>query len=128
MPKMRGGSTLKNNSNIIMYITDDGQVKIEVLLENENVWLSQNLMAKLFDTTKQNINLHIKNIYEEHELNESSTVKDYLTVQQEGKRKVKKQALKRAHKEYDKYIRKNLTRAEQDYLFSLGEEIKRIEN
>lgn len=56
----------ENNDDIIMYTTDDGQVEIEVRLEDENVWLTQNAMAELFDTTKQNISLHIKNILEEN--------------------------------------------------------------
>jgi hypothetical protein len=59
-------------------------------LEKETVWLSQAQMVELFQTTKQNISLHIKNIYEEGELDEFSTVKDYLTVQTEGKREVQR--------------------------------------
>ena len=61
---------LNEQNNFIMYTTDDGQVDIEVRLEDENVWLTQNSMAELFDTTKQNISLHIKNIFEEKELEE----------------------------------------------------------
>lgn len=75
-------------NEIIIYQTQDGQTKIDVRLENETVWLTQNQMAELFQTTKQNVSLHIKNIFEEGELSENSTVKDYLTVQQEGNRKV----------------------------------------
>lgn len=75
-------------NKIIIYQTQDGQTKIDVRLENETVWLTQNQMAELFQTTKQNVSLHIKNIFEEGELSENSTVKDYLTVQQEGNRKV----------------------------------------
>ncbi len=75
-------------NEIIIYQTQDGQTKIDVRIENETVWLSQNQMAELFQTTKQNISLHIKNIFEEGELDENSTVKDYLTVQNEGSRKV----------------------------------------
>ena len=75
-------------NEIIIYQTQDGQTKIDVRLENETVWLTQNQMAELFQTTKQNISSHIKNIFEEGELSENSTVKDYLTVQQEGNRKV----------------------------------------
>ena len=56
---------IENNNEIIIYTTDDGQVDIEVRLEEENVWLTQNSMAELFDTTKQNISLHIKNIFDE---------------------------------------------------------------
>lgn len=75
-----------NNSEMLLYQTEDGQTKIDVRLEDESVWLSQLQMVELFQTTKQNISLHIKNIYKEGELNESSTVKEYLTVQTEGKR------------------------------------------
>ena len=53
---------LLENSNFIMYTTDDGQVEIEVRLEDENVWLTQKAMAELFDTTRNNITIHIKNI------------------------------------------------------------------
>ena len=59
-------------------------------LVEETVWLSQVQMAELFQTTKQNISLHIKNIFEEGELQEIATVKDYLTVQTEGKRDVQR--------------------------------------
>jgi len=79
-----------NNSEILLYQTEDGQTKIDVRLEEETVWLSQAQMVELFQTTKQNISLHIKNIYEEGELEENSTVKDYLTVQTEGKRDVQR--------------------------------------
>jgi hypothetical protein len=78
------------NSEILLYQTEDGQTKIDVRLEEETVWLSQVQMAELFQTTKQNISLHIKNIFEEGELEEISTVKDYLTVQAEGKREVQR--------------------------------------
>lgn len=67
-------------NDIIFYTTDDGQVKIEVTLQNEDVWLTQNAMAKLFDTTKQNISLHIQNIFKEGELEEHSVVKNSLTT------------------------------------------------
>ena len=76
---------LLENSNFIMYTTDDGQVEIEVRLEDENVWLTQKAMAELFNTTKQNISLHINNIFEENELNSDSVVKENLTTAQDGK-------------------------------------------
>ncbi|NQE52582.1 hypothetical protein C5S29_03235, partial [ANME-1 cluster archaeon GoMg3.2] len=72
---------MKNNSQILIYQTERGQTKIEVLLENETVWLTQKLMAELFQTTKQNISLHIQNIYNDGELPPETTVKEYLTVQ-----------------------------------------------
>ena len=76
---------LNEKNNFIIYTTDDGQVDIEVRLEDENVWLTQNSMAELFDTTKQNISLHIKNIFEEKELEENSVVKHSLTTDKEEK-------------------------------------------
>lgn len=82
---MDNGVVRKNN-DIIFYTTDDGQIKIEVRLEDENVWLTQNAMAELFDTTKQNISLHIKNIFTEKELDENSVVKENLTTALDGKK------------------------------------------
>jgi hypothetical protein len=81
---------MENNSEILLYQSEDGQTKIDVRLEDETVWLSQVQMAELFQTTKQNISLHIKNIFDEGELNEISSVKEYLTVQTEGKREVQR--------------------------------------
>ena len=77
-----------NNDKIIIYQTDDGQTAIDVRLENETVWLSQAQMVDLFQTTKQNVSLHVNNVFKEGELEEGSTVKEYLTVQKEGKRNV----------------------------------------
>lgn len=116
---------LNEQNNFIMYTTDDGQVDIEVRLEDENVWLTQNSMAELFDTTKQNISLHIKNIFEEKELDGFLTMthKDILegvgTISHE-------KALEKAHKEYDKYMKSHLTQAEKDYLEIMGEDIKKL--
>lgn len=70
----------KSNSEILLYQTEDGQLKIQVRLENETVWLTHADMVELFQTTKQNISLHIKNIFGEGELNENSVVKEYLTT------------------------------------------------
>ena len=79
-----------NEKNIIFYNDEDGNTKIEVLFENENVWLTQIALSKLFDTTRNNITLHISNIYKEVELEENSTSKDFLQVQTEGNRTVKR--------------------------------------
>lgn len=79
-----------NENNILFYNDEEGKVKIEVLLENEDVWLTQKSLAKLFDTTRNNITLHIGNIYKEDELDENSTSKDSLLVQTEGRRSVKR--------------------------------------
>ncbi len=83
---MSNYNLIENNNEIIIYTTDDGQVDIEVRLEDENVWLTQNSMAELFNTTKQNISLHIKNIFDEKELNENSVVKENLTTAKDGKK------------------------------------------
>lgn len=77
-------------NNIIIYTTKDGIVKVDTTLINETIWMNQNDLAKLFDTTKNNISLHMKNIFESKELEESSTVKKFLTVQKEGNRNVKR--------------------------------------
>lgn len=76
---------LDERNKFIMYTTDDGQVDIEVRLEDENVWLTQNSMAELFDTTRNNITMHIKNIFEEGELQENSVSKDSLLTAKDGK-------------------------------------------
>ncbi len=78
------------NSEILLYRTEDGQTRVEVRLEDETVWLTQELMAELYQTTKQNINFHIQNIFGEGELGRAATVKEYLTVRQEGSRTVKR--------------------------------------
>ena len=77
-----------DSSEIIIYQTDDGQTRIDVRMEEETVWLSQAQMAELFQTTKQNVSLHINNAFAEGELEPSATVKEYLTVQNEGGRDV----------------------------------------
>ena len=74
-----------SKGEIVMYQPDE-TIRLEVRVENETVWLSQAQMAELFKATKQNISLHINNIYDEGELERIATVKDYLTVQKEGKR------------------------------------------
>ena len=75
---------------IIIYQSDEQNIHLEVRLEDETVWLSQNQMLELFQSTKQNISLHVNNIFKEGELIHSATVKDYLTVQKEGLRTVKR--------------------------------------
>jgi hypothetical protein len=72
-------------SDILIYQTEDGLTKIQVQLAGETVWLSQADMVELFQTSKQNISLHIKNIFEEGELAENSVVKEYLTTAADGK-------------------------------------------
>ena len=78
-------------SEIILYQTEDGRTRLEVKLENNTVWLTQAQIAELFQTTPQNITLHLKAIFEEGELSEPATCKDYLQVRKEGKRTVQRQ-------------------------------------
>ena len=69
---------LNEQNNFIMYKTDDGQVDIEVKLEDENVWLTQKSMAELFETTRNNITMHIKNIFEDGELQEKTIKQNFI--------------------------------------------------
>ena len=79
-----------NNTEMIIYQTDDGKTKIDVRIEGETVWLTQAQMAELFQTSPQNITIHISNLYKEGELDFDSTCKDYLQVQTEGERQIKR--------------------------------------
>jgi hypothetical protein len=77
---------LEKRSEILIYQTEDGRTRIDVRLEDEAVWLTQTAMAELYQTTKQNISLHLKNLYSEGELVEKRVVKDYLTTATDRKR------------------------------------------
>ena len=77
-----------SSSGIILYQTEDRRTQIDVRLEGETVWLNQRQMAELFETSVPNINIHIRNVFEEGELQQAGTVKDYLIVQREGEREV----------------------------------------
>ncbi|PIV17437.1 MAG: DNA-binding protein [Flavobacteriales bacterium CG03_land_8_20_14_0_80_35_15] len=79
-----------NTNEIILYRSDALSSQIEVLIEDETVWLTQLQMVELFQSTKQNVSLHINNVFKEGELDKYSTVKEYLTVQEEGFRKIKR--------------------------------------
>ena len=77
--------SMENNSQLIIYQTEKGETKLEVRLENETVWLTQKLMAELFQTTVPNINIHLKNIFEEGELDADAVIKDFLITASDGK-------------------------------------------
>ncbi len=85
---MKNNKIENKKSQIIIYKTEDGQTKIDVRFDGDTVWLTQNALADLFQTTKQNINLHAQNIFEEGEMSKNRTVKDYLIVQKEGNRAI----------------------------------------
>ena len=76
---------------IEIYQSADGQTQVEVRFDTDTVWLSQAQMAQLFDTSTDNISLHLKNIYAEAELEEKTTTEDYSVVRAEGKRQVTRQ-------------------------------------
>jgi len=77
-----------SHGEFLLYLTEDGTTRLECRFEQETIWLTQAQMAELFQTTKQNISLHLRNIFSEGELQPEATVKEYLTVQAEGKRSV----------------------------------------
>ena len=73
------------NNNMIIYISKDGKIKVDVNIENENIWLSQEVIANLYDTTKQNISYHLNKIFKEEELDKNSVVKNFLTTAKDKK-------------------------------------------
>ena len=140
---------MENKGEIIIYQNKDNDVSLNVRLEDENVWLTQQQMAELFQSSRTNIVEHIKHIYEEGELDENSTCRKFRQVQIEGNRGVERelpfynldliislgyriksriatsheQAVEKALAEYRKYQVKTLSPVEQAYL----ETIKNIE-
>ena len=97
----------KTINDVIIYKSDDGKSNITVRIENETVWLSQIQMAELFNTTKQNVSLHIQNIFRENELDKNSVVKDFLTTASDGKQgKIShEKAIKKAEEKYKKEVK-----------------------
>ena len=83
---------LPPNSSLILYQTPDGQTRLECRFDQETLWLTRQ-MAELFQTSVPNVNIHLKAIYEEGELNEGATIKPYLIVRFEGTRQVSRQVL-----------------------------------
>ena len=82
---------MQPHGQILVYAAEDGRLKIDVRLENESVWLTQAHLAELFQTTVPNISMHLRNIFEEGELQQAATVKKFLTVRREGDRDVSRQ-------------------------------------
>src|SRR5476651_2422308 len=74
------------NDEVLLYQTDDGKTRIDVRLQGETVWLTQMQMTELFQTTKQNVSLHLKNVFDEGELIKDSVVKESLTTASDGKK------------------------------------------
>lgn len=95
---------------IVFYQQEDGQVRVQARLENETLWMTQQQMAELFQTTVSNINMHIKNIFDEGELKPEATIQDFLTVRQEGNRQVQR----------------TLTHYNLDMIISVGYRVKSV--
>lgn len=96
------------NNQIAIYVAENGQAKIDVRVQDDTVWLTQNAISKLFGTTTPNINMHIKNVLSEGELDANSTIKDFLIVRTEGKRQ----------------ISRNITHYNLDMILSVGYRVK----
>jgi hypothetical protein len=84
------GVDLTTAGKFLVYDAEDGRIKLEVRLEGDTLWLSQQQLADLFQTTQQNVSLHLRNVFEEGELQRDATHKEFLLVRQEGSREVKR--------------------------------------
>lgn len=82
--------TMANNSELIMYTTEDGLTKVDVTFDHDTVWLSLDQMAELFQRDKSTVSRHIRHIFEDGELSRNSTVANFATVQMEGLRSVER--------------------------------------
>lgn len=101
-------SLIPATGDFLLYTTSDGRIRIETRMHNETVWLNQKQLAELFQTSVPNINMHIKNIFDEGELSPEATIQDFLTVRKEGNREVQR----------------NLTYYNLDLIISVGYRIK----
>ena len=81
---------MKKENQIVIYKTKNGETEIDVKMQDETLWLTQKSMAELFGCSKDNIGLHLKNIFKEKELNKDSTTENFSVVQKEGKRQVER--------------------------------------
>ena len=96
------------NGEMVVYVGDDGKPQVQARLQDENMWLTQVQLAQVFQTTRQNIGQHIKNIYEEKELDPSATIKKFFIVQTEG----------------DREVSRNIEHYSLDMVFALGYRVK----
>ena len=118
---------------IVFYQSEEDELRLEVKLEDESVWLSQQQMADLFQTSRTNVVEHIKHIYDEQELDENLTCRNFRQVRKEGSREVardisyynlldnagtvsSREALEKAEKEYRKYQTETISPVEAEYL------------
>ncbi|MDO5608097.1 MAG: hypothetical protein Q4G08_06550 [Capnocytophaga sp.] len=103
-------SDIEPKNNFILYNAPSGDVTLNVLLQNETIWLTQKAMAELFGVVKSTISEHLPNIYETNELHKQSTIRKFRTVQQEGDRSVNRKLeyynLDAVISDFDKQIKK----------------------
>ncbi len=79
-----------STAEFLIFTSETGEKSLEVLYADENVWATQDMIANLYDTTKQNVSLHLNNAFSDQEIDNNSTVKEFLTVQNEGSREVQR--------------------------------------
>lgn len=100
-----------NESNILLYETDEGKINVDVILKDDTIWLTQKSISELFDVNVPAVNNHLNNIYEDEELNKSSTVSKMEIVRKEGNRNVKREQdreyISSMDKMYKRYIQES---------------------
>ena len=84
---------MNKENNVLIYQDEDGVTRVSVLFSDEDMWLTQDQLAEVYDTTQQNISQHISEIYEDGELDEGPTHKKFLLVRTEGSRQVKRNSV-----------------------------------
>lgn len=100
-----------NESNILLYETDEGKINVDVILKDDTIWLTQKSISELFDVNVPAVNNHLNNIYEDEELNKTSTVSKMEIVRKEGNRNVKREQdreyISSMDKMYKRYIQES---------------------
>ena len=132
---------MRDNGNIVIYVDDNGKPQVDVRLQDETVWLTQAQLVDLYQSSKANVSEHIKNIFDEGELDRAATVRKFRTARTEGDRQVEreleyynldtcklstKQTKEKMLVGYRKYKAKNLSSVEEDYLENIKKTAKRL--
>lgn len=132
---------VRDNGNIVIYVDDNGKPQVDVWFQDEMVWLTQAQLVELYQSSKANVSEHIKNIFDEGELDQAATVRNFRTVRTEGDRQVEreleyynidtcklstKQTKEKMLVGYRKYKAKNLSSVEEDYLENIKKTAKKL--
>lgn len=132
---------VQDNGNVIVYVDDNGKPQVDVRFQDETVWLTQAQLVDLYQLSKANVSEHIKNIFDEGELDRAATVRKSRTVRTEGDRQVEreleyynidtcklstKQTKEKMLVGYRKYKAKNLSSVEEDYLENIKKTAKKL--